>query len=114
METTLHREPWNKGKLIGQKPPSGPKDIWAIRYILQNSGLVRDLAMFNLAIDSKPRGCDLVNLRVRDTAHSNQILTRTMAVQRKTRPRAVTAVDQIAVIAGTDSRAVEQTTPRVR
>jgi hypothetical protein len=53
MASNLHREPWNKGKLIGQKPPLKPKDIWAIRIHLQNEHLVRDLAMFNLAIDSK-------------------------------------------------------------
>ena len=66
MESNQSREPWNKGKLIGQKPPLKPKDIWAIRIHLQNEHLIRDLAMFNLAIDSKLRGCDLVNLKVRD------------------------------------------------
>ena len=84
MESTHTREPWNKGKLIGQKPPLKPKDIWAIRIHLQNSQQIRDLAMFNLAIDSKLRGCDLVNLSVRDVTHGNQILARTMVVQRKT------------------------------
>ena len=84
METTLHREPWNKGKLVGQKPPLKLKDIWAIRIHLQNAHQVRDLAMFNLAIDSKLRGCDLVNLRVRDITHGNQILAMAMVVQRKT------------------------------
>ena len=84
MEFNQSREPWNKGKLIGQKPPLKPKDIWAIRIYLQNAHHVRDLAMFNLAIDIKLRGCDLVNLRVRDITHGNQILTRAMVVQRKT------------------------------
>ena len=84
MEATQHREPWNKGKLVGQKPPLKPKDIWAIRIHLQNEHNVRDLAMFNLAIDSKLRGCDLVNLLVRDITHGNQILPRAMVVQRKT------------------------------
>ena len=84
MESNQHREPWNKGKLIGQKPPLKPKDIWAIRIHLQNQHLIRDLAMFNLAIDSKLRGCDLVNLRVRDITHGNQILAQVMNVQRKT------------------------------
>ena len=83
LETTLNREPWNKGKLVGQKPPLKPKDIWAIRIHLQNAHQVRDLAMFNLAIDRKLRGCDLVNLRVRDITHGNQILARAMVVQRK-------------------------------
>lgn len=84
MESTRSREPWNKGKLVGQKPPLKPKDIWAIRIHLQNGHQVRDLAMFNVAIDSKLRGCDLVNLRVRDVTHGNQILPRAMVIQRKT------------------------------
>jgi len=84
MESYEHQEPWNKGKLIGQKAPLKPKDIWAIRIHLQNEHAVRDLAMFNLAIDSKLRGCDLVSLRVRDVTHGNQVLSRTMVVQRKT------------------------------
>ena len=84
MESNQSREPWNKGKLVGQKPPLKPKDIWAIRIYLQNAHQVRDLAMFNLAIDSKLRGCDLVNLRVRDVTHGSQVLPRAMVVQRKT------------------------------
>jgi hypothetical protein len=84
MESYEHREPWNKGKLVGEKAPLKPKDIWAIRIHLQNTHQVRGLAMFNLAIDSKLRGCDLVNLRVRDVTHGNQILSRAMVVQRKT------------------------------
>ncbi|MES2407323.1 MAG: tyrosine-type recombinase/integrase [Pseudomonadota bacterium] len=85
MESIHTRQPWNKGKLVGQKPPLKPKDIWAIRIHLQNAHQVRDLAMFNLAIDSKLRGCDLVNLHVRDVTHGNQLLPRAMIVQRKTR-----------------------------
>ena len=84
METREHREAWNKGKLVGQKAPLKPKDIWAIRIHLQSAHDVRDLAMFNLAIDSKLRGCDLVSLRVRDVTHGNQVLSRAMVVQRKT------------------------------
>jgi len=84
METIQKREAWNKGKLVGQKPPLKLKDIWAIRIHLQNSHAARDLAMFNLAIDSKLRGCDLVNLHVRDVTHGNQILPRAMVIQRKT------------------------------
>ena len=84
METTQTREPWNRGKLIGQKPPLKLKDIWAIRIYLQNAHAVRDLALFNVAIDSKLRGCDLVNLRVRDVMHAGQVLPRAMIVQRKT------------------------------
>jgi site-specific recombinase XerC len=76
--------PWNKGRLIGQKPPLKPKDIWTIRINLQNAHAVRDLAMFNLAIDSKLRGCDLVSLHVRDVTHGGHILKRAMVVQKKT------------------------------
>jgi integrase len=81
---SLHHEPWNKGKLVGQKPPLKLKDIWAVRIRLQTDHRVRELALFNLAVDSKLRGCDLVSLRVRDVAHGNQILHRTMVMQHKT------------------------------
>ena len=84
METITERKAWNKGKLVGQKPPPKPKDIWAIRIHLQNRHAVRDLAMFNLAIDSKLRGCDLVSVRVRDISHGSQILPRAMVIQKKT------------------------------
>ncbi|MGF6508533.1 tyrosine-type recombinase/integrase [Paraburkholderia sp. 32] len=84
MKTEQSREAWNKGKLVGQKPPLRPKDVWAIRIHLQNAHAVRDLALFNLAIDSKLRGCDLVSLRVRDVTHINQVLPRAQVVQRKT------------------------------
>jgi integrase len=84
MKTEQTREAWNKGKLIGQKSPLKPKDVWAIRIHLQNAHAVRDLALFNLAIDSKLRGCDLVSLRVRDVTHRNQVLPRALIVQRKT------------------------------
>lgn len=83
MKVMEKREAWNMGTLIGQKPPLQPKGIWAIHIHLQNEHAVRDLAMFNLAIDSKLRGCDLVGLRVRDVTHGPQILPRTMLVRRK-------------------------------
>ena len=76
--------PWNKGKLSGQKAPLEPREIWAIRIRLQLAGKVRDLALFNLAIDSKLRGCDLVRLRVRDVAHGAHVLSRATVVQQKT------------------------------
>ena len=63
--TTRRAIPWNKGKLLGQKPPLKLKEIWAIRIRLQLDHRARELALFNLAIDSKLRGCDLVGLRVR-------------------------------------------------
>ena len=59
------RTPWNKGKLIGPKPPLRPKHVWSIRTRLMVEGRARDLAMFNLAIDSKLRGCDVVASRSR-------------------------------------------------
>lgn len=76
--------PWNKGKVTGQKPPLKPRDVWAIRVRLQISNRVRDLALFNLAIDSKLRGCDLVRLRVEDIVHADQVRTRALISQRKT------------------------------
>ena len=77
--------PWNKGKLIGQKAPLKLKDIWAIRIHLQMASRIRDLALFNLAIDSKLRGCDLVKLRVRDISHGDHIAHRATIMQQKTR-----------------------------
>jgi hypothetical protein len=78
-ETSMHNEslqkpedprqtPWNKRKLIGSKPPLRTKDVWSIRTKLQVEKRTRDLAMFNLAIDSKLRGCDVVSLKVEDVA----------------------------------------------
>jgi integrase len=81
---TPGREPSNKGKLIGQKPPLRPKHVWSIRARLQMDGRTRDLAMFNLAIDSKLRGCDLVSLRVDDIAIGPQVRERATIVQHKT------------------------------
>jgi integrase len=76
--------PWNKGKLVGQKAPLRLKDIWTIRIRLQLANDVRNLALFNLAIDSKLRGCDLVRLRVSDVARDKLMLARASVVQRKT------------------------------
>jgi len=76
--------PWNKGKLMGQKPPLKIKEIWAIRIRLQLSNRTRDLALFNLTIDSKLRSCDLVKLRVRDVSHGSQVSKRAIVMQQKT------------------------------
>src|SRR6516165_9102596 len=76
--------PWNKGKLIGAKQPLRPKHVWSIRTKLQIDGRLRDLAMFNLAIDSKLRGCDVVALRLEDVAPSGYALDRATVRQRKT------------------------------
>jgi integrase len=77
-------KPWNKGKLTGQKPPLKLKEIWAIRIRLQLSKQIRDLALFNLAIDSKLRSCDLVKIRVRDVTHGATVSKRAMVMQQKT------------------------------
>jgi integrase len=76
--------PWNKGKLVGQKAPLKLKDIWAIRVRLQIADRIRDLALFNLAIDSKLRACDLVKLHVRDVAHGERVTARAIVMQQKT------------------------------
>ena len=80
----LYGEPWNKGKIVGQKAPFKLKDTWALRVRLQMEGRVRDLALFNLGIDSKLRGCDLVGLKVRDVCHGDQVAARAIVMQHKT------------------------------
>jgi Phage integrase family len=82
--TAVHREPWNKGKIVGQKAPFKLKDIWALRVRLQMANRVRELALFDLGIDSKLRGCDLVKLKVRDVCHGDQVASRTVVMQQKT------------------------------
>jgi len=76
--------PWNKGKFIGPKPPLQPRHVWAIRTQLQLAGRIRDLALFNLAIDSKLRGCDVVSLKVEDVAPHGYAVDRGTVRQRKT------------------------------
>src|SRR5262245_28803631 len=76
--------PWNKGKMIGARPPLRPKHVWSIRMKLQIEGRLRDLAMFNLAIDSKLRGCDLIAVKVEDIAASGLTAGRAMVRQKKT------------------------------
>ena len=80
----LRKTPWNKGKLVGQKAPLKLKDIWAIRERLQIGRRTRELAFFNLAIDSKLRSCDLVRLRMRDVCHGSAVASRTIVMQQKT------------------------------
>ena len=87
MEHTLQtsrREPWNKGKIVGQKVPLKLKDIWALRVRLQMANRIRELALLNLGLDSKLGGCDLVRLKVRDVCHGEQIAARAIVMQRKT------------------------------
>ncbi len=78
------KPPWNKGRLIGQKRPLKPKEVWAIRVRLQLQGRKRDLALFNLAIDSKLRGCDLVSLKVEDVCFAGRVRDRATVIQKKT------------------------------
>jgi integrase len=95
MNTIVSREPWNKGKLVGQKAPLRLRDIWSIRVRLQIAEKTRDLALFNLAIDSKLRACDLTQLQVRDVAHGVHVSSRTMVMQQKThRPVQFEITDQ--------------------
>lgn len=83
-DTKPRREPWNKDKLVGPKPPFKLQEIWTIRTRLQLDQRIRDLALFNLAIDSKLRGCDLVRLKVSDVMHGRHAVSRAMVVQHKT------------------------------
>jgi len=82
--STAHREPWNKGKIVGQKAPFKLKDIWSLRVRLQMENRVRELALFDLGIDTKLRGCDLVKLKVRDICHGDQVAARAIVMQQKT------------------------------
>lgn len=79
------RIPWNKGKITGQKPPLKLNEVWAIRIRLQIADKKRDLALFNLALDSKLRSCDLVKLKVSDVAHGTRIAKRSTVMQMKTK-----------------------------
>ena len=79
------RGPWNKGKLVGQKAPFSMQEIWSIRMRLQTIGNLRDLALFNLAVDSKLRACDLLALRVSDVTNGSEVLSRATFRQRKTK-----------------------------
>lgn len=87
MDTAVlrNRFPWNKGILVGQKRPLQPKDVWSIRVRLEMSGAIRELALFNLAIDSKLRACDLVKLRVEDLWSGSSIRDRATIIQKKTK-----------------------------
>ncbi len=89
------RVPWNKGKLVGAKPPLRPSHVWSIQTMLQIEGKKRDLALFNLAIDSKLRGRDVVAVRVDDVAPSGYSMDRATIRQKKTgRPVRFELTDQ--------------------
>ena len=79
-----NREPWNKGKLTGQKLPLKLQEIWSIRMRLQSEKRLRDMALFNLAIDSKLRACDLMKIRVADVSSGGQVNSRATIMQQKT------------------------------
>ena len=78
------RQPWNEDKTPGSKSPPEPRDIWAIRTRLQLEGRARDLALFDLAIDSNPRGGDVVSLKIEDVAPHGSILGSSTVRQKKT------------------------------
>ena len=84
VQSPTGHQPWNKGRLVGQKAPLRLRDIWAIRVRLQLRHAARDLALFDLAIDSKLRVCDLVKLQVRDIAHGDRVAQRATVLQQKT------------------------------
>ena len=79
-----NKVPWNKGKIVGQKAPLKLKDIWASRIRLQLGHRTRELALFDLGLDSKLRACDLVRLRVRDICHGDRVSPRAIVMQQKT------------------------------
>ena len=81
---TTNKKPWNKGKLLGQKHPLSLRQIWSIRHCLKIEDRRRDLALFNLAIDSKLRACDLLSLRVSDVTNDGQVSRRASILQQKT------------------------------
>ena len=83
-ESSSRRVPWNKGKLAGAKPPLRPRHVWSIRTKLQLERRTRDLALFNIAIDSKLRGCDVVAIRVENVAPNGYTRDRATVRQRKT------------------------------
>ncbi|RYE69987.1 MAG: integrase, partial [Rhizobiaceae bacterium] len=85
LDPAVHeRRPWNAGQNIGPKRPLKPRDIWAIRFYLDEHRRLRDRALFDLAIDSKLRGCDLVKLRIGDVVSGGSIRNRSTVIQQKT------------------------------
>jgi len=78
------RPAWNVGKTVGTKRPLTQKQIWAVRFFLDREGRVRDRALFDLAIDSKLRGCDLVKIKIADLVSGAEIRTRAIVIQQKT------------------------------
>ena len=79
-----NRRPWNAGRLLGSKRALKPQQVWAIRFLLDREGHLRDRALFDLAIDSKLRGCDIVKMRIGDVTSGGRIKSRAIVVQQKT------------------------------
>ena len=121
-KTTGRVTPWNKGKLHGQKPPLKLKEILAIRIRLQLEHRTRELALFNLAIDSKLRGCYLVALRVHDVVQGRAVAPRAIVMQKKTQRPVQFEITEQTRDAGrrvdhggpTEARAVPLSEPRYR
>ena len=78
------RRPWNAGRLLGSKRALKPQQVWAIRFLLDREGHLRDRALFDLAIDSKLRGCDIVKVRIGDVTSGGRVKTRAIVIQKKT------------------------------
>ena len=82
--TQTTRQAWNAGRIVGAKRALKPKQIWEIRFFLNQNGRLRDRALFDLAIDSKLRGCDIVSLKIGDLVSGGQARARAIVVQQKT------------------------------
>ena len=106
--------PWNKGKLLGHKSPLKLKEIWAIRIRLQLDHRVRELAPFNLAIDSKLRGCDLVGLRVHDVVEGSHVAARVIVMPKTTQRPVQFEITEQTRGARARHRAFRRLTPRIR
>lgn len=78
------RRPWNAGSIVGAKRPLKPRDVWAIRFFLDEHRRLRDRALFDLAIDSKLRGCDIVKIKIGDIVSGSNVRNRATVVQQKT------------------------------
>ena len=104
--------PWNKGKLSGQKRPLKLQEIWAIRIRLQLAGNSYDLALFNLAIDSKLRACDLVKLKVTDVAQGGRVQSRARVIQQETKQPVQFEITVQPTTSTTSTRWMSKTLPR--
>jgi len=103
-----NRPAWNAGKMVGTKRPLTQKQIWAVRFFLDREERLRDRALFDLALDSKLRGCDLVKIRIGDLISGGEIRTRSIIIQQDRQTRAVRAdrgcESKPACLAGTTRR----------